>query len=709
MSLTKIESKICWIVKGALIDAINQAIPFFSRSTPTTIANTDAAGNTEIVRIDAYRPAIAPKTGAIGIEPGGKNELTWNANPGNISWIKGSNVTVDLSRKPGLDRTFYTNTVTWRSGINPDLQKIRKEIFLEANTEYCLSAIFKLTAGLFRATDEIRIVGTLATPMSISLSTLNQNPQQQVSLVGRFKTGGGAPIVPATPQDYLTIAAVNPTSISLVLPSIAVNQLIGAQVKLTGVDDNFIVTSNTLTNETTGVVTIFVASPTTSLTLAALGVTIAAKVKLSKPPLQRCFIEIEARNDVAIEWGAMQIEARTFPTALIFQQDVVKVRSRTELIYPDNPIADKPSFALWVDLVNWQGDGNILALEAIDLKIFNRRLVATVGGLRIETTVALPTKAKILLNIDRLTNRAYLSVNGVLVGIANLLNFLPQNSTITLSSTGSRNYQSIVFFDDKLTDDASIILGRSSDLQVAELFAAKSFGSSQIFKSRRTTLILPQVVIPGLTKPITVNITGKNNSTRTLSLDSIVGIVSNQEITINNRNLFILKANVLEIVGNSIILDTAIEIVNVGYQLRQGESTFGKSIARFPFDPIDVQTIASINPLDNSVVLQSSSLSFTPGKAIVQDDRDRFINEPSIVAVDPLNRKIFVDSISLLAVGYRISQPASELNIDPANYLATTLEVNLAVTIDTVAQTGLVLSNGGDEPTEVTVSIDVFL
>lgn len=709
MSLTKIESKICWIVKGALTDAVNQAIPYFSRSTPTTIASTDSSGNTEIVRIDAYRPAIAPKSGWIGIEPGGKNELTWNANPGNISWIKGSNVSVDLSRKPGLDRTFYTNVVTWRSGVNPDLQKIRKEILLEANTEYCLSAIFKLTAGLFRATDEIRVLGDLAVPLRISLSSLNQKPQQQTSLVGRFKTGGGAPVIPATPQDYLTISVVNPTSIALILPNIIVNQLIGAQIKFTGVDDNFIVTSNTATISATGIVTIAVTNSTTAQSLATSGVTIAAKVKISKPPLQSCFIEIEARNDVAVEWGAMQVEARTFPTALIFQQDTIKIRSRTELIYPDNPITSLPSCGLWIDLASWQGDGNILRSDAISLSIANSRLVVVVGGVTILATAILAVNAKIFLNIDRLANRAFLLVDGVLVGIANLLNFLPSASTMTLSSSGSRNYQSIVFFADKLTDDLSVTIGRVAKKQVAELFAAKSFGSAQIFKSRRTTLILPQVLIPGLIKPITVNITGKNNSTRTLSLDSIVGIVVNKEITINNRNLFILKATIIAIAGNSVILDTAIEIVNVGYQLRQGESTFGKSIARFPFDPIDVQTIASINPLDNSVVLQSSSLSFTPGKAIIQDTRDRFINEPLVTSVDPLNRKIFLDSVSSLVVGYRISQPASELNIDPANYLATILEVNPAVTIDTVAQTGLVLSNGGDEPTEVTVSVGVFL
>lgn len=709
MSITKIEQKICWLVKGALTDAVSQAIPFFARSTPTTIASMDATGNTELVRVDAYRPAIAPKTGAIGIEPGGKNELTWNANPGNISWIKGSNVTVDLSRAPGLDRTFYTNIVTWRSGIIPSLQKIRKEILLEANTEYCLSAIFKLTAGLFRATDEIRIVGNLTVPLNISLSALNQKPQMQTALTGRFKTGGGAPVIPATPQDYLSINVVNPTSISLILPGVAANQLVGASVKFTGVDNGFIVTSNTASVLATGIVTIVVSSPTTSTTLPALGVTTAAKVRISKPPLQSCFIEIEARNDVTIEWGAMQIEARTFPTALILQQDTIKIRSRTELIYPDNPIADKPNCGLWVDLIGWQGDGNILKSDAIELKIINNRIVAIVGGVTIDTVGTLPAAAKIFLNVDRIANRAYLLVNGALVGIATLLNFIPPNSTMDLSSIGSRNYQAIAFFADKLIDDPSVTIDRAAKFQVAELFKAKSFGSAQIFKSRRTTLILPQVIIPGLIKPVTVNITGKNNATRTLSLDSMVGIVANKEITINNRNLFILKATVIAIVGSSVILDTAIEIVNVGYQFQQGETTFGKSIARFPFDPIDVQTIASINPLDNSVILQSSSLSFAPGKAIVQDTRDRFINEPLVTSVDSLNRKIFVDSTDLLVVGYRISQPASELNIDPANYLATILEVNPAVSIDTVAQTGLVLNNGADEPTEVTVSVSVFL
>lgn len=709
MSINEIERKIRFILKGSLLDAVDRAIPFFSRSTPTTIAATDDAGNIEIVRIDAHRPAISPKTGIIGIEPGGKNELTWNANPSNISWIKGTNVSVDLTRQPGLDRTFYTNTITWRAGINPNTQKIRKEILLEANTDYCVSLIFKLISGLFRSTDEIRIVGNVVTPLSIPLSALNQKPQQQTSLLGKFRTSGGAPIIPATPEDYLSIQVVNPTSVAVLLPSVLLNQLVGAQVKITGVDDNFIVTANTATVSNTGIVTVTLASPTTTATLTSLGVTIASKLKISKPPLQQCFIEIESRNDVTIEWGAIQIEARAFPTALIFQQDTIHVRSRTELIYPENPISGRPNCGLWVDIDKWQGDGNILQSEAISLNITDGKLIATVGGVTMSPAINLPTRTQIFLNIDRIGNRAMLFIDRVLVAVANLANFIPPASTMVLSSEGSRNYRSIVFFGDTLKDSVDLTIGRSAANQVTELFAAKSFGAAAILKSRRSTLILPQVVIPGLTKPITVNIIGKNNSTRTLSLESIQGIAPNQEVTISNRNLFILRATVLAIVGNSIILDTAIEIVNVGYQLRQGETTFGKSIARFPWDPIDVQEIASINPLDNSIILSSSSLSFTPGKSIVQDTRDRFICEPLVTNVVSLDRQIFVDSIDLLKVGYRISQPRSELHIDPANYLATILEVNPAVSIDTVAQTGLVLSNGSDEPTEVTVSVSVFL
>jgi hypothetical protein len=324
-------------------------------------------------------------------------------------------------------------------------------------------------------------------------------------------------------------------------------------------------------------------------------------------------------------------------------------------------------------------------------------------------TTDLPSAAKILVNIDRIGNRATLFVESKLVGVASLTNFTPPGSIMTLTSEGSRNYRAIVFFDDSLKDLPDLTIGRAAGKEVAELFAAKSFGSAAIFRSRRPTFILPQVVIPGIVRPNLVNISGKNNATRTLSLDSISDIVINKEVTISNQNIFILKGTVIAIVGNSVILDTPIEIVNVGYQLRQGETTFGKSIARFPWEPIDVQEISSINPLDNSVILQSSALSFSQGKSIVQDSKDRFICEPLIVSVDPVNRKIFVDSIDSLRVGQRISQPRSELNIDPANYLATVVEGNPAVAIDTLAQTGLVLSNGGDQPAEVTISVSVFL
>lgn len=710
MSISQIEKKICFIVKGSLVDSVEQAIPYFDRSTPSTIATTDINGNAEIVRIDAHRPAISPKTGIIGIEPVGKNELTWNASPSNVSWIKGTNVSVDLSRKPGLDRTFYTSTVTWRAGTNPNTQKIRKEILLEANTDYCLSAIFKLTAGLFRATDEVRIVGGVVGTAATSLSVLNQKPQQQGSLTLKFKTTGGNPTIPVVPEDYLSIQSVQAGAVNVLLPGVVSNQLLGAQVRFTGVGDSFLVTSNTATNLASGLVTLVVASVTTVATLPGLGVTQSGKLKISRPPLQQCFIEIESRNDVSLEWGAIQVEARDFSTAMIFQQDSLRIRSRTELIYPDNPIAGKPNCGLFIDLDSQRGDGNILDSEAIELEIINKKLHARIGGQTIVCAEDLPRlSAKVFINISRIANRALLFVDSKLAGVASLSNFTPTNSTMALASEGSRNYRAIVFFEDTLKDSNDTTLGRAATGQVAALFAAKSFGSAAIFRSRRPTIILPQVVIPGLTRPNVVNITGKNNSTRTLSLDSIEDIVINKEVTITNQNIFILKATVIALAGNSVILDTPIEIVNIGYQLRQGETTFGKSIARFPWEPIDVQIIGSINPLDNSVILQSSALSFSQGKAIVQDEKDRFICEPLITRVVPIDRKIYVDSVASLVVGQSISQPRSELKIDPANYLATVVEGTPAVAIDTLAQTGLVLSNGSDQAAAVTISISVFL
>jgi hypothetical protein len=709
MSISQIEKKICFIAKGSLIDSVQQAIPYFSRSTPSTISTRDAQANTEIVRIDAYRPAISPKNGVIGIEPVGKNELTWNANPGNISWVKGTNLSVDLSRKPGLDRTFYTSTLTWRAGANANAQKIRKEILLEANTEYCLSAIFRLTAGLFRATDEIRVVGGVVGTASTSLSVLNKNPQQQTSLLLKFRTTGGNPIIPIISEDYLSIQAVQATAVNVLLPGIIANQLLGAQIKFTGVTNSFLVTGNTATSTTNGIVTLTVASTTTAATLPALGVTVAGKLKISRPPLQQCFVELESRNDVSMEWGAVQIEARAFPTALIFQQDSLHIRSRTELVYPENPIASRPSCGLFVDIDRWQGDGVILTSDAINLDIVNSKLVAVVGGVSMAMTTDLPQATKIFVNIDRISNRALLFVDSKLAGIASLSNFVPPQSTVTLTSEGSRNYRTLVYFEDSLKDSTDLTIGRAATKQVAELFSSRSFGSAAIFRSRRPTFILPQVVIPGIVRPNVVNITGKNDATRTLSLDSIADITINKEVTISNQNIFILKGTVIAIVGNSVILDTPIEIVNVGYQLRQGETTFGKAIARFPWEPIDIQEIASINPIDNSVILQSSALSFSQGKSIVQDSKDRFVCEPLITGVVPIDRKIFVDSIDSLRVGQRISQPRSELNIDPANYLATVVEGNPAVAIDTLAQTGLVLSNGGDQPAEVTISVSVFL
>lgn len=709
MSIKNIENKIAFLLKGSLTDSISQSIPFFSRSSPSTVVSKDAQGNLGVVRIDAYRPAISPREGLIGIEPVGKNELTWNANPSNSSWVKGTNVSVDLTRKPGIDRTFYTNTVTWRAGTISSLQKIRKQLFLQADTDYCLSAIFKLTAGLFRSTDEIRVVGAVQGIASVSLSALNLNPGQQSKLTLSFKTTGGSPAIPVVPEDYLSVQAVQAASINVALAGVSPNQLVGAQVNFAGLSDVFLVTSNTATASGSNMVSLTLLSSTTTASLITLNVTTLSKVRISSPPLQECFLEVESRNDVSMDWGGVQIESKSFPTALIFQQDSLQIRSRTELTYPENPVAGKLNCGLLVDIEDWAGDGNILSSDAISLAIANSNLVATVGGVSIPTSSALPATAKIFVNINRLNNKAYLFVDSILVGIAQLTNYIPASSEMVLTSEGSRNYRSIVFFGDSLTMDFAASLNSSASDEVKELFDARSFGSAAIFRSRRSTLVLPPVLVPGLTQPKEVNITAKDNALDTITVDSVDDIVINKEITISNQNIFILKAKVIGIVGNTLAIDASVEIVNVGYRLRQGETTFGQAIARFPWEPIDVQEIASINPLDNSIILQSSALSFTQGKSIVQDSKDRFVCEPLITQVVPVDRKIFVDSLENLQVGQRISQARTELKIDPANYLATILEANPLIKISTLAQTGVVLSNGSTQATEVTTSISVFL
>jgi hypothetical protein len=135
--------------------------------------------------------------------------------------------------------------------------------------------------------------------------------------------------------------------------------------------------------------------------------------------------------------------------------------------------------------------------------------------------------------------------------------------------------------------------------------------------------------------------------------------------------------------------------------------------ARFPFVPIDTQTISAISSNTLSV---TSALSFVTGKAYIQSNVNGTVTTVTEVVVTGINttaspNTITVASATGVSVGNTISQPVSETLIFPTNYTASTVETITGISSGSLgkAENGVIYSNSTTQAQVVTPKITVAL
>jgi hypothetical protein len=693
--------KIVFALQNSLVDARGGSIPVFLRGSPTTIER--GGDNLTLTEIASGRPAICPDDGAIVLHPESKNEITWNANPSHDSWVKGSYVSVFIDRDPGIDRTYLAERVSWTVGSG-NTQLLRKEVLLEAGQTYSLSFIAKLDAGAFRPGDVVRVTGGVAGSAQTSMSVLNKDLGKRRKLQFTFQTAGGQPNIPQTGIDYYPIVAVTATTIVLALgASIVAGSLTGAQLIFTATGIRYLAIGNTASDNLGGV-TITVASPT----LVSNGVISGSKVKISKPPLQPCFLELYAENVATIEWGSIQIEQKSFATAQVVQKETIEARAATALYFNRSPLVGRSNFGIFVDIKYWAGDGNIFKTNGVELKILAGQLIANVAGVVLSSGVNLPARSKVFVQVAPNKGVVSLFLDGVLTTQAVLTGFLGGEGIVELTSEGVREYLSISIVQGLLLA-GDITVGMRAKAEVKELFESEVFIATASLQSKIPELVLPPTTIPAISEPPISVVVGSDSALGTVTVQDASAFGNGLLVTVESEGLFILQANVTAIVGNTLTLDVPVTIVVPGYTLRQGDPVPGKATIRFPFDPIDVQEIVGINPLAKALTLATSSLSFTQGRAIIQDNFDRFIAEVIVLSVDSASRRVTVDSVVNVLNGYKISQPSSELIIDPDNYLVAFTQPSAGVKFKTLAQNGIEVENTNAEPISITPIVKIIL
>lgn len=136
----------------------------------------------------------------------------------------------------------------------------------------------------------------------------------------------------------------------------------------------------------------------------------------------------------------------------------------------------------------------------------------------------------------------------------------------------------------------------------------------------------------------------------------------------------------------------------------------GQVFARFPFVPIDTETISAIT---GNVLSVNSALSFITGKAYIQTITGGTVTEVVVTGVNTTStpNTISVSSASGISVGHTISQPFSETLIFPTNYFPSTVETMTGILAGVLgkAENGAIFSNSTSNDILITPKVTVAL
>ena len=213
--------------------------------------------------------------------------------------------------------------------------------------------------------------------------------------------------------------------------------------------------------------------------------------------------------------------------------------------------------------------------------------------------------------------------------------------------------------------------------------------------------------MPALTQPLAqAEIVAVTPSSQIVSVADGNGFATDDPVLIGRGESVVTHAIVQGVSGNDITLDT-VNGVAAGDVLMKGSSgELGRAFVRFPFVPVDVQDIISVNAAARQVEV-AASLSFTHSRAFVQTREGQEVREVLIAATDNTNNLLTLSDISGIEAGHRIAQPLSETRIPGAMYLASFLQPARGVKVEQMAENGIVLVNANPFPVSVIPRIEV--
>lgn len=204
-------------------------------------------------------------------------------------------------------------------------------------------------------------------------------------------------------------------------------------------------------------------------------------------------IEMFVERSVSVDWGGAQVEEGTERTSLIELGSASLGRDQDSLRYAVSPIAGLSSWAAYISLNEWRGDGRILSAGNLSLDIVDGDLSVTYGGNDV-VVADLSADPRIMVAGSSEQQRLNVYVDGILRASQGLNGYVPTAGRLQVGGDGMRWVRCAYTFD-KTISDGDVSVGQPATDLLGTLFARDIL--FLLPPTDPTVLSFPAIRIPG--------------------------------------------------------------------------------------------------------------------------------------------------------------------------------------------------------------------
>jgi len=707
----------------SLIDRRRQQVPVFRRNSVVRMATYRPTQPMRTRLVEVHRPAIY-ENGAILIEKGATPLMPWNMDLSNPEiWRRGQYVNIYPFSAIAPDGSRTATLINWSAATTGSSQTLERHLSLTAERDYTISFLVGVQpkGGSFNNTGEIRLVGDAVGNTPIKLATLNAKPGEYQLLSTTFKSAGRQPRLPSllesvdnSGRQQFNVQSVSGNSITIQLYELGVDDLKGGQLIFQGANQGHLITGNSLSDINTGRVIITTSTPS----LEAFGITANMKVQVAGAPEQTVILQLYSEASATLMFAGAFLEEGKFATSPIRARGELIPRANTEIFYQKSPIQELVTFAAYVQLEYWKGDGNLFDAGNFKLFIQDGQLRVQVGTTSLAVKETLPTfDAKICVQVALETASVSVYINGQLKIAQPVPRTEGEKKPLVLTTEGVRVLKHMFFFD-YLIAGGTTTVGAMASGDLLWLFNnAQLVISADSFSQPSPTFILPETEIPGMPAPSATGIIlSANFLSRTITVsDSSQFKVGDLAVVLRNGIHQITWTSIRNIPSPGTLelenisgIDVLTDVIVVG-----NFSEPGRMSIRLPFEILASQRIDAIDPTAKAVRI-ATTVSFREGRAFIREGNFREggqldVREVVIREIDRVREQLRLDTVEDLKEGLIIVQPETEMLVSPTRYEIIPLSPIAGISVGNKAENGFDVFNANRTPRTARFLIKVNL